>query len=331
MNRNGRHPRSTSALGARRLSLGAVLLAALAFAAVVAAAPAAVAQPSPEIRTTPMQPVPACVTPERLMQYLTARNDRLDPRFRTIAWAYRHHGEALGVRWDYAFFQMLLETNYLTYRRGDGEWGDVKPRQNNFAGLGATGGGAPGDSFPDVGTGVLAQMQHLLVYSGQRVPHPVGARTREAQDDILAKSWALRRPVRFSDLTRRWAADRNYHRSIESIAERYRAEFCVGPAETVARAPATAPYGAQPGLQASARPPACDVYSASYGGNVALLIRAANGGGIAYTVLQVQAGAEQAQSEAFIAVHARNGQTIARFASTEAAVARAFELCPGPS
>ena len=44
-------------------------------------------------------------------------------------------GEATGIRWDFAFFQMLLETAYLKYG------GDDKPKQNNFAGIGTTGGG----------------------------------------------------------------------------------------------------------------------------------------------------------------------------------------------
>ena len=73
---------------------------------------------------------------------------KLDPKFEVVATEYMRHGEALGLRWDYAFFQMLLETGYLKYT------GDVKPEQNNFAGLGATGGGARGESFKDVSTGV---------------------------------------------------------------------------------------------------------------------------------------------------------------------------------
>ena len=121
---------------------------------------------------------------------------------------------------------MLLETNYLSYKRDSGRQGDVGPRQNNFAGLGATGGGVPGDSFPDVSTGVLAQMQHLLAYSGERVAKPLAPRTREKQDDIIALSRALRRPVRFDDLTNRWAKDRNYAKSIEWVAERYRSANC---------------------------------------------------------------------------------------------------------
>ena len=75
---------------------------------------------------------------------------------------------------------------------------------------------------------------------------------------------------------------------------------------------------------------ACDVYTASYGGQVALLIRSASGASVNYTVLQVDEGLEQPQADAFIKVHAPNGRTIARFPSPEPAFVRAFELCPGP-
>ena len=110
------------------------------------------------------------------------RNPDLLPQFRDIARFYKQHGEALRVRWDYAFFQMLIETNFLTYKTGSGRWGDVNPKQNNFAGIGTTGGGVPGDSFPDVSTGVLGQMQHLVAYSGEMVDSPVARRTREKQE-----------------------------------------------------------------------------------------------------------------------------------------------------
>ena len=75
----------------------------------------------------------------------------------------------------------------------------------------------------------------------------------------------------------------------------------------------------------------CDVYSASYGGRVSLLIRSETDTSINYTVLQVDEGLEQPQADAFIKTHAPNGRTIARFPSPEPAFLRAFELCPGPS
>ena len=50
---------------------------------------------SPEIRTSAANPMPACVTPERLMAYLEERNPSLDPRFKDIARIFKQQGEAL--------------------------------------------------------------------------------------------------------------------------------------------------------------------------------------------------------------------------------------------
>ena len=64
-----------------------------------------------------------------------------------------------GVKVEVAFTQAMLETGYLKFG------GDVKPNQYNFAGIGATGNGNPGNSFGDVRTGIRAQIQHLKCYA----------------------------------------------------------------------------------------------------------------------------------------------------------------------
>ncbi|MCB1503794.1 MAG: glucosaminidase domain-containing protein [Hyphomicrobiaceae bacterium] len=192
--------------------------------------------------------VPVCVTPERLMTFLQSRNAVLPQRYRDIALWYQHHGEKLKVRWDFAFFQMTLETNFLTYRRGDGSPGDVRPAQNNFAGIGATGGGVPGDRFSNVGSGVLAQIQHLVAYSGETVTQPVAPRTALKQRDIVESVRRLQRPVRFSDLARRWAADPRYAASIASIADSFYRDYCAphdrGPIDSSAPGAASPRRGA---------------------------------------------------------------------------------------
>jgi hypothetical protein len=212
------------------------------------------ASAAPPIRISVTHPVPACATPERLMAFLKAHNNKLDPRFRDIAALYKKHGEAWRVRWDYAFFQMAIETNFLSYRRPGGHMGDVAPKQNNFAGIGTTGGGVPGDTYPDVGTGVLAQIQHLVVYSGERVADPVAPRTRLRQADILAWTQPLskKRPVTFQDLAGKWAADRRYGKSIDVIAARFRDSHCRGQ-QNVAAAPG--PARSAPGPAAIPAPP----------------------------------------------------------------------------
>ena len=116
--------------------LGACLL--FAFAAIPMQS--AGAGSLPDIKISAANRVPACATPGRMMDYLKSRNSEIDPRYDGVATEYMRFGEMLGVRWDYAFYQMIVETGALSYRRGNRS-GDVKPAQNNFAGLGATGGG----------------------------------------------------------------------------------------------------------------------------------------------------------------------------------------------
>lgn len=67
--------------------------------------------------------------------------------------------EAEGVRADVLCCQIYKETGFLQFG------GDVQPDQCNFGGLGATGGGEPGCVFPDVRTGIRAQVQHLKLYA----------------------------------------------------------------------------------------------------------------------------------------------------------------------
>ena len=430
---------------------------------------------APEIRTSPQNAVPSCVTPQRLMAFLKSRNPAIDARFEGIAEHYRKHGETWRVRWDYAFFQMAVETNFLSFKKGSGRRGDANPRQNNFAGLGTTGGGVPGDSFPDVSTGVLAQIQHLVVYSGEAIADPVGPRTRLKQEDILESMARLNRRPTFADLSRRWAADRHYGAAIEWVAGSYRAAYCTGraaesepqpkqeigfasaiaaaalggpayaqegprqpPVRTIwsrekqreqqtkrAQAHAAAqkvhaavpppeaepapvavpePLAAAPVTATSPRPPAlkdlateplpdpqsdaatgsisvsavaaepapepaleaqpdrqqdgppafafagamdvealtaspapeavagtarCRVLSASYGGQKTLLVRASANGEVRYTALTVLDGFERSMLDNFVKEHAPGGSSVGEFATKEAALAQARQLCPG--
>ncbi len=228
---------SAIALAWRTRAIAAALTLGLSATTALAAAPL--------IRTSAANVVPQCVTPQRLMAFLKKRNPAIAPRFSNIAALYKRHGQAWHVRWDYAFFQMAVETNFLSFKRGDGSWGDAKPGQNNFAGLGTTGGGVPGDSYPDVNTGVLAQIQHLVAYSGERVKNPVGARTKLKQDDIVESMARFKGRTTFSDLSRRWAADRHYGAAIEWVAGNYRATYCTHTAGPDVPTPIAKPVAAK--------------------------------------------------------------------------------------
>ena len=158
--------------------VGALYLFAFGLASM--ATPASASTDLPGIMVGPNNAVPACVTPGRLTAYLKSRNPKLDARYDKVATEYMRQGEMLGVRWDFAFYQMIVETGALSYWRGN-RAGDVKPTQNNFAGLGATGKGERGESFADIETGVRAHLEHLLLYAGKSVENPVAQRTRNVQ------------------------------------------------------------------------------------------------------------------------------------------------------
>ena len=162
----------------------------------------------PAVQLTPSNQPTQCTTPGRLMAFLRHRNPNLRSKYNKITVDYMRHGRDLGIRWDYAFFQMVVETNSLKYM------GDVSYRQNNFAGLGATGGGVKGESFRTVSDGVRAHQQHLMIYAGIRVANPVADRTRKVQSWGILDKWRkrLRHPVSFSDVGSKWApVDRRSH------------------------------------------------------------------------------------------------------------------------
>ncbi len=69
-----------------------------------------------------------------------------------------NEANAEGVRAEVVFAQAMVETGYLQFG------GDVKVSQFNFAGLGATGNGNPGNSYASVAIGIRAQVQHLKAY-----------------------------------------------------------------------------------------------------------------------------------------------------------------------
>jgi hypothetical protein len=376
--------------------------------------------------------VPACATPGRLQAYLAARNPALEPRFKSIAVDYMREGEALGVRWDFAFFQMLLETGQLSFKNGS-RAGDVKPTQNNFAGLGATG-GVPGESFPDVATGVRAHLQHVLVYSGEKPDNLVAERTRKVLEWGVLTEWqkGLKRPITFADLAARWAPkSAAYSENLVQIADQFAAGHCGKPdphpeflAAALARnapqkgaavalvvqpkAPVPVPvqvpvqiegtkssFGVAGSVKAinapafdeppaAAEPPAaraaspaikpvasriaaiaalpkaaapqpdapatqlptpptakrptpsattaaagkCHVWTASYGGQRAVIIKSTIDSVANFTVLDVNEGQEAREADAFIAAYARGGALAGAFPDQNKALEKAFELCP---
>jgi hypothetical protein len=200
---------------------------AFAFACLSAASVQAAAPALPEILVRPGNAVPACVTPGRLMALLKLRNRELHTRYDGVATQYMRFGELHGIRWDFAFYQMIVETGALSYWRGN-RHGDVKPEQLNFAGLGATGNGERGESFKDMETGVRAHIEHIMLYVGRPVDNPAAERTRKVRQWGLLTNWqkSFDRPLTFADLAGKWAGNRSYAGMLQAVAEQFQSSLC---------------------------------------------------------------------------------------------------------
>ena len=431
--------------------------ASLGFALAAAISASAFAADLPEVKISAANKVPACATPGRLTEYLKERNPRLNSRYEQLAALYKKHGEALGIRWDTAFFQMILETGALRYT------GDVRPDQNNFAGLGASGGGARGERFADISSGVKAHLQHLLMYAGDHIDDPVADRTRKVQEWGVLTDWqrSIDGPMTYTLVARQWApTSRNYVRDVEAIQDGFYSSHCNTPdpdptasqeaqldtpqaePEKVAVADETPAAskgaeiakrnieaertqgGALSGLGAgmlasvnassakaaaapaaeedappvkllngnqssdavasadskpaapsksaakadskasskqaaktkpaagdsaskganvqtasigsaatqlkvpSAKSSKCKVFTASYGGQRAVIIKASGDGQTNYTVLDVTEANEKREIEAYIAAYAKGGEKVGSFNNQTKALTKAFELCP---
>ena len=115
-------------------------------------------------------------------------------------------GDAEGVRGDIAFCQSIIETNWFKFT------GDVNPDQNNYAGLGATGGGVEGEHYDCPATGVLAQIQHLKAY-GSTLPLNL-PKVDTRYDYVVPKGKA----PKWTDLSGKWAVP-GYHAPYTSLEE----------------------------------------------------------------------------------------------------------------
>jgi len=148
------------------------------------------------------------VIAEKLALFLVQNNPLVDEGFASMfAKLYVEEASFEGVNHDIAFVQMCLETGFLRYG------GDVKPNQNNYCGLGATGGGEPGLSFPEPRIGVRAQIQHLKAY----------ATSEPLKLDLVDPRYRYVRlgsSPSIEGLAGTWAADRQYAVKLKGILER---------------------------------------------------------------------------------------------------------------
>lgn len=143
----------------------------------------------------------------QLQLFLRNNNESAIVQFPDLPKLYREEATIEGVNYDIAFCQMCLETAFLRFG------GDLKPEQNNFAGLGTIGGGAEAASFESARIGVRAQIQHLKAYASLEplVQEVVDPRFRFVTRGVATS---------INQLSGRWSADLDYGNKIMAMLKR---------------------------------------------------------------------------------------------------------------
>ncbi|MBD2436543.1 N-acetylmuramoyl-L-alanine amidase [Nostoc sp. FACHB-110] len=143
----------------------------------------------------------------QLQLFLRNNNENALVKFPDLPKLYREEGTIEGVNYDIAFCQMCVETGFLRFG------GDIKPEQNNFAGLGSVGGSAEVATFESARIGVRAHIQHLKAYASLEplVNEVVDPRFRFVTRGIA--------PL-VGQLSGRWSADLDYGAKITAMMQR---------------------------------------------------------------------------------------------------------------
>ena len=141
------------------------------------------------------------------------------PTIRDFASIVYDEAVAEGVSPELVFVQAMKETGWLRFG------GDVSVSQYNFSGIGAVGGGATGASFPDVRTGIRAQVQHLRAYADSSVTtaslanavvDPRFTYVRKGAAPVVEYLGIQENPNRTG-----WAAAKNYGYDLVSMMKAY--------------------------------------------------------------------------------------------------------------
>lgn len=137
-----------------------------------------------------------CATKQQLVNYFNSKgkSPKLNCTIDQLVQYFLEEGAAEGIRGDIAFFQAIKETGFFQFK------GDVSWTQNNFCGLGATGGGVAGNVFSTPRVGVRAQIQHLKAYGSTQPLTKICVDTRFSYVQRgIAPRWI--------DLNTKWAAN----------------------------------------------------------------------------------------------------------------------------
>ena len=126
---------------------------------------------------------------------------------------------AEGVSPELLFAQVMKETAWLQFG------GDVTIGQFNFGGLGATGGGAAGASFPTVQIGLRAQVQHLRAYAdSSATPQALSHSLVDPRFTYVRKGSAVyveHLGIQENPQRTGWATARSYGNDLASMIDRY--------------------------------------------------------------------------------------------------------------
>ena len=146
-------------------------------------------------------------TEVQLLVFLKSNNESAVAIFSDLPRLYREESAIEGVNYDVAFAQMCVETDFLRFGR------DVLPTQNNFAGLGAAGGGEVSASFPSARIGVRAHVQHLKAYASAE---PIVQELVDPRFRFVTRGVA---PL-VEQLSGRWKADPQYGSAVIAVVRR---------------------------------------------------------------------------------------------------------------
>ncbi|MCR5834584.1 MAG: glucosaminidase domain-containing protein [Selenomonadaceae bacterium] len=145
-------------------------------------------------------------TQDQMINFINKRNPnpKLNCSVENIVHLYYLEAGREGIRPDIALCQAIKETGTWAYG------GDVVPEQNNYCGLGTTGGGVKGAYFNTPQMGARAHVQHLLSYASKRLP---SVEIVDPRYDLIKKfkPQIFGKLTNWTDLNGVWAVPGNHY------------------------------------------------------------------------------------------------------------------------
>lgn len=144
----------------------------------------------------------------QLAEFFLSHNPDYDKaKIKRMAAIYIEESRMENINSDVAFVQMCLETGFLKFGNL------VTPEMNNFCGLGAISPEQPGETFPDVRTGIRAHIQHLQAYA---TPADVSLHN-PLVDPRYSWPHKAKNAKTVFDLAGSWATDKEYGNKLDGL------------------------------------------------------------------------------------------------------------------